>query len=62
MIGKIRKTSSASCQSSSSRITIEPTSVRLAWKSVTTVSVTSESSASTSFVMRLIRTPAGRRS
>ena len=43
-------------------MTIEPTSVSEAWKSVTTVSVTSESSASTSLVIREMRTPAGRRS
>ncbi len=62
MSGKMRKTISASCQSSSRRITIEPRSVSVAWISVTIVSVTSEFSASTSFVMRLISTPAGRRS
>ncbi len=60
--GKIRKTINASCQSSSSRMTIDPTSVSVAWMSVTMVSVTSEFSASTSFVMRLMSTPAGRRS
>ena len=41
---------------------IEPISVSDAWNSVTTLSVTSESSASTSLVIREIRTPAGRRS
>ena len=42
-----------------SRMMIEPISVRDAWNSVTTLSVTSESSASTSLVMREISTPAG---
>ena len=60
MTGKMRKISRASCQSRSRRITIDPTSVRLAEISVITVSVTSELSASTSLVMRLMSTPEGR--
>ena len=62
MIGKIRNVISASFTSNASRMTIEPISVSDAWNSVTTLSVTSESSASTSLVMREISTPAGRRS
>ena len=62
MSGKIRNVSSASCTSKASRMTIDPTSVSDALKSVMTVSVTSEFSASTSFVMREMSTPAGRRS
>ena len=62
MTGKMRNVISASFTSSASRITIDPMSVSDAWKSVTTVSVTSESSASTSFVIREMSTPAGRRS
>ena len=62
MSGKIRNVSSASWTSKYSRMTIEPMSVSDALKSVMTVSVTSEFSASTSFVMREMSTPAGRRS
>ena len=62
MTGKIRKVISASCTSRESRIPTVPISVSAALNSVTTESVTSESSASTSLVMREISTPAGRRS
>ena len=55
--GMIRNVSSASCTSSRSRITIVPSSVSVEVKSVTTESVTSESSAWTSFVMREMSTP-----
>ena len=60
--GKISSVSSASCTSNAKRIAIVPMSVSDAWNSVTTLSVTSESSASTSLVIREISTPAGRRS
>ncbi len=56
------KVSSASRTSNQSRIAIEPISVSVAWKSVVTESVTIDSSASTSLVIREISTPAGRRS
>ena len=62
MTGKMRKVIRASRTSRKSRIATEPMSVSEAWKSVTTVSVTSESSASTSLVMREMSMPAGRRS
>ena len=55
--GKVRKVISASCTSSSSRITITPTSVSVAWKRVTMPSVTSWLSASMSLVIREISTP-----
>ena len=60
MKGKMQKVSSARRRSSVSRITIVPSSINPAWKSVTTESVTRLSSASTSLVMREIRTPAER--
>ena len=59
--GKIKNVSSASFTSSTTRITIVPTSVSDELNSVITVSVTSESSASTSLVIRDTRTPARRR-
>ena len=58
--GMMRNVSSASCTSRSSRITIVPTSVSVEVNSVTTESVTSESSACTSFVMREMSTPVWR--
>ena len=60
--GKIKNVSSASFMSSTTRITIVPTSVSDELNSVITVSVTSESSASTSLLIREISTPAGTRS
>ena len=59
--GKVRKVISASLTSSRSRITITPTRVSGAENSVTTPLVTSWLSASTSLVMREIRTPGLRR-
>ena len=59
--GKIRKVSSASCASSQTRITAVPTSVSVEPNSVTTPSVTSWSSACTSFVSREMIAPAWRR-
>ena len=58
--GNTRNETSASLRSSRQRITIVPTSVSVDWKSVTTLSVTSWSSASTSLVIREMSTPAGR--
>ena len=60
--GKIANVSSASFASSTTRITIVPNSVSVALTSVITVSVTSESSASTSLVIRDSSTPARLRS
>ncbi len=54
-------TTSASSTSSNNRMMTVPTSVRLAENSVTIPSVTSWSSACTSFVRREIRTPVLRR-
>ena len=62
MTGKMRNVSSASSTSSTSRIAIVPTSVSVLENSVTTLSVTSESSAWTSLVIREISCPAWRRS
>ena len=59
--GKIRKQSSASCQSSKTRIAAVPMSVSDEPNSVTTPSETSWSSACTSLVMREMSTPAWRR-
>ena len=53
---------SASRQSRKKRITAVPTSVSVFWTSDVTPSVTSWSSASTSFVSRLMSTPARLRS
>ena len=53
---------SASRQSRKNRITAVPTSVSVFWTSEVTPSVTSWSSASTSFVIRLMSTPARLRS
>jgi hypothetical protein len=60
--GMIVSTASASRQSRKKRITADPTSVSVFWTRLVTPSVTSWSSASTSFVRRLIRTPARLRS
>ena len=57
----MRNTTSASGTSRISRITTTLTSVSVDWNSVTIPSVTSESSAWTSFVSREISTPALRR-
>ena len=54
--------SSASWQIEHHRITTTPISVRLDWISVASPSSTSWSSASTSLVIRVIRTPARLRS
>ena len=62
MTGKIRNVSSASSRSSQTRIAIVPMSVSVLWNSVTMLSVTSESSACTSLVMREMSWPAWRRS
>ncbi len=59
--GKTRNVSSASCQSSTMRITAVPISVSDAPNSVTIPSETSWSSACTSFVRREMITPAWRR-
>jgi hypothetical protein len=59
--GKTRNVTSASCQSSTSRITAVPTSVSDEPNSVTIPSLTSWSSACTSFVRREMITPAWRR-
>ena len=59
--GKIRNVSSASCASSQTRIAAVPTSVSVEPNSVTTPSVTSWSSACTSFVSREMIAPAWRR-
>jgi hypothetical protein len=56
--GKVRKVTSASAGSSSSRITVMPTSVSVEEKSVCMPSVTSWSRACTSFVSREMSTPA----
>ena len=56
--GKLRKVTSASRASSANRIAAVPISVSDDENSVTTPSVTSWSSASTSFVIREISTPA----
>jgi hypothetical protein len=56
--GNVRNVTSASPGSSTSRITAVPRSVSDAWNSVTTLSVTSWLSASTSFVIREMITPA----
>ena len=56
--GKVRKVIRARLGSSTTRITAVPTSVSVAEKSVEIPSVTSWSSAWTSFVRREIRTPA----
>ena len=58
--GTTQNVSRASFTSRNSRTTTAPTSVRPAWNSVTTESVTRLSNASTSLVMREISTPAGR--
>ncbi len=62
MTGKMRNVSSASSRSSRARMTIVPSSVIVLENSVTTLSVTSESSACTSLVIREISCPAWRRS
>ena len=56
--GKVRKVTSASSGSSATRITAVPNSVSVAENSVEMPSVTSWSSAWTSFVSREISTPA----
>ena len=56
--GKVRNVIIASSASSRTRITAVPTSVSVAENSVEMPSVTSWSSAWTSFVIREIRTPA----
>ena len=62
MSGKTASVASASRQSRKKRITAEPTSISVFWTRVATPSVTSWSSASTSFVSRLMMTPARLRS
>ncbi len=62
MSGITVSVASASRQSSQNRITAVPTSVSVLWTSDVTPSVTSWSSASTSFVSRLMITPARLRS
>ena len=58
--GTTQKVSSASLGSRYSSTPIAPISIRPAWNSVTTESVTRLSRASTSFVILEISTPAGR--
>ena len=60
--GSTEQVASASCQSRMNRITAVPISVSVLWTSVATPSVTSWSIASTSFVSRLMITPARLRS
>jgi len=60
-IGKTAKVTSARPGSSSTRITVIPSSVSVEEKSVTIPSVTSWSSACTSLVIREISTPVLRR-
>jgi hypothetical protein len=57
-IGKVTNVTSARPGCSTNRITVTPISVSDAWNSVITLSVTSWLSASTSFVIREISTPA----
>jgi hypothetical protein len=60
--GKTASVARASSQSSTKRMTTVPTRMRVFWKRLVTPSVTSWSSASTSFVRRLMMTPARLRS
>ncbi len=62
MNGKTMSAASASRQSSQKRITAEPISISVFWTRLVTPSVTSWSSASTSFVIREMIAPARLRS